>query len=56
MMVWMLVNNPNRGFYEGMGGRRVGTKPIMLGTTTIEEIAYEWDDLEATLQLHCPSK
>jgi L-amino acid N-acyltransferase YncA len=32
MMVWMLVANPNRGFYEAVGGRPIAKRPIALGS------------------------
>ena len=45
MMVWVLANNPNRGFYERVGGQQIATRPITLGPDTVEEVAYAWDDL-----------
>jgi L-amino acid N-acyltransferase YncA len=49
IIVWMLAQNPYRGFYEAVGGREVATRPITLGPETVEEIAYAWDDLASTL-------
>lgn len=45
MMVWVLANNSNRGFYERAGGREIAARPITLGPDTVEEVAYAWDDL-----------
>lgn len=45
LIVWVLINNPNRGFYERHGGTLIGRQPITLGSATIEEFAYGWDDV-----------
>lgn len=45
--VWVLRGNPACWFYERLGGRRVGEKPLDFAGTTLSEIAYGWDDLTA---------
>lgn len=45
MVVWVLADNPNRPFYENLGGRVIAQRPITLGSATVAEIAYAWDDL-----------
>lgn len=45
MLVWVLVDNPARGFYEALGGRRLHFRPITIGPATLEEVAYGWPDL-----------
>ncbi|WP_225767736.1 GNAT family N-acetyltransferase [Inquilinus sp. Marseille-Q2685] len=47
MFVWVLADNPNRGFYERLGGRQAAQRPITLGSATVPEIAYAWDDLRS---------
>jgi ribosomal protein S18 acetylase RimI-like enzyme len=50
MIAWVLVNNPNRGFYQRVGGREIATQPITLGPTTVDEVAFVWDNLGSTLR------
>jgi ribosomal protein S18 acetylase RimI-like enzyme len=48
-VLWMLANNPNRFFYEGMGGRIVGAQRDRFAGTSVSEIAYAWRHLELPL-------
>ena len=43
LVVWVLASNPNRAFYERMGGRIVSRQPIRLGGAPVQEVAYGWD-------------
>jgi L-amino acid N-acyltransferase YncA len=45
LCLWVLAANPSRGFYERLGGRAIGAKPIEFGGVPLEEIAYGWDDI-----------
>ena len=45
MMVWVLKDNPARGFYERLGGGYLFEKPIVIGGETLMEVAYGWRDL-----------
>ena len=45
LVIWVLANNPNRAFYERHRGRLVSTKPITLGSATVDQMAFAWDDL-----------
>ncbi len=42
MMLWVLADNPSRGFYERMGGRPVRTQTITIGKE-LAEIGYGWN-------------
>jgi GNAT superfamily N-acetyltransferase len=53
MIVWVLANNPNRAFYERLGGRPLSTKPITLGSATVQQVAYGWDDLKSQGAENC---
>ncbi len=44
LLLWVLAENPARGFYERLGGREVRTQPIAIGGATLEEVAYGWLD------------
>lgn len=46
MMVWVLRDNPARGFYERLGGVYLYEKPIDIGGLQLMEAAYGWRDLE----------
>ena len=46
MLVWVLADNPSRGFYEALGGQRVGSRSVELGGVALDEVAYGWMDLE----------
>lgn len=41
MMLWVLADNPSRGFYERMGGRPVRRQTISIGKE-LAEIGYGW--------------
>ena len=45
-MLWVLRDNPSRGFYEALGGRVVGEKMQEIGGVAVVEVAYGWDDVE----------
>ena len=45
MMVWVLKDNPARGFYERLGGEYLYEKPIQIGVDQLMEVAYGWRDL-----------
>jgi ribosomal protein S18 acetylase RimI-like enzyme len=47
MALWVLRDNPARGFYEHMGGRIVGEQRIEIGGAWYVEVAYGWPDLSS---------
>ena len=49
MLVWVLADNPSRGFYEALGGHYVLTKPIEIGGVMLDEVSYGWDDIRVLL-------
>lgn len=46
MLVWVLRENPARGFYERLGGRYLREKMIEIGGRELPEIAYGWQDVK----------
>jgi L-amino acid N-acyltransferase YncA len=54
MMVWVLRDNPSRGFYERMGGRYLGSQPVAIGEEELTEWAYGWPDLTPLARLPVP--
>lgn len=45
LMLWVLAENPSRGFYERMGGERIGEKEVEIGGAKLKEIAYGWPEI-----------
>jgi ribosomal protein S18 acetylase RimI-like enzyme len=54
-LVWVVRANPARFFYERLGGTQVMHKPIPLGGSQVEAVAYGWRDLAAVLGRHARS-
>lgn len=46
MLVWVLRDNPARGFYERLGGLYVREKVIEIGGEPLIEVAYGWRGLK----------
>jgi len=46
MLVWVLKDNPARGFYERLGGVHLAEKIIEIGGLELMEVAYGWRNLE----------
>lgn len=44
MLVWVLRENPSRGFYEALGGVYVREQVIEIGGADLVEVAYGWRD------------
>jgi hypothetical protein len=49
MLVWVLRDNPSRGFYEALGGEYVREQAITIGGANLIELAYGWPDTMALL-------
>ncbi|MDP6804485.1 MAG: GNAT family N-acetyltransferase [Rhodospirillales bacterium] len=49
-LVWVLAGNPSRFFYEVMGGGRVAEREETMWGVRLNEIAFGWRDLDATLK------
>lgn len=49
LLVGILAENPNRGFYERLGARLIGTRPYNWEGYLTEELLFAWDDLSALL-------
>lgn len=45
MALWVLRDNPTRGFYAHMGGVVVGEQPLTIGGEELVEVAYGWPRL-----------
>jgi ribosomal protein S18 acetylase RimI-like enzyme len=46
-MLWVLADNPTRGFYEHLGGQEIKRKIVPIAGVELPEIAYGWQDLRA---------
>ncbi|HRQ40269.1 MAG TPA: GNAT family N-acetyltransferase [Chloroflexota bacterium] len=45
LLVRVLAENPNRGFYEHLGALQLGSRPYEWEGYMTEEILYGWDDM-----------
>lgn len=45
-MVWVLRDNPNRYFYEAMGGRVAAERQSKMWGMSVAETAFSWTDLK----------
>ena len=54
MIVWVFAQNPNRAFYEALGGQPVSEKEVNYGGKNIKEIAYGWQDLSLFVKMQIP--
>jgi GNAT superfamily N-acetyltransferase len=50
LSLWLLKENPARGFYERFGGRIVGEKPYVTGGFTLPAVGCKWDDIEELIR------
>lgn len=44
LLVWVLADNPARGFYERLGGVEAGESHVQVGGARLREVAYVWTD------------
>jgi ribosomal protein S18 acetylase RimI-like enzyme len=49
-VIWVLRDNPSRFFYERLGGKLIGHRPLQLGGAAVVASAYGWPDLAAVLK------
>ena len=47
--LWVLRDNPNRWFYERLGGRMVAQSVTRVASTDLRQVAYAWDPIERLL-------
>jgi ribosomal protein S18 acetylase RimI-like enzyme len=45
LIIWVLSENPDRRFYERMGGKYLYEKPGLVGGVLLNKVAYGWEDL-----------
>ena len=45
MMLWALEDNPNRGFYQHLGGHKTRSRGLDIGGNPMSEVAYVWPEL-----------
>ncbi len=49
LLIWVLAENPARGFYERLGGQRLREQAIEIGGADLREVAYGWPDVRSLL-------
>lgn len=50
LYVWVLDENPSRGFYRKLGGRELSSAEIEIGGKRLKEVSYGWEDLAAAMR------
>jgi L-amino acid N-acyltransferase YncA len=45
LLIWVLKDNPSRGFYEALGGQIMAHQEIDIGGASLAEVGYGWLDL-----------
>jgi GNAT superfamily N-acetyltransferase len=51
LLVWVLADNPARGFYEALGGVYITEKQVDIGgDQPLREVAYGWPDIQTLLE------
>lgn len=56
LVIWVLRDNPARGFYERLGGRLIAEKVVEIGGKQLSDVAYAWPDLAVFTQDELPSQ
>lgn len=49
MLVWVLRDNPNLGFYQRLGGTEVASQAILIGGQALTEAALGWQSLSVLM-------
>jgi hypothetical protein len=49
MLVWVLVKNPSKLFYEKLGGTEISERQIEIAGTLLDEVAYGWHDIKVII-------
>lgn len=44
MLVWVITNNPARGFYERLGGKELSTATVEFAGSIHDKVSYGWLD------------
>jgi hypothetical protein len=54
MMLWVLVDNPTRYFYEALDGLPIAEKEIEIGGALLSVVGYGWQTLEILTEIDVP--
>ncbi|MBV9824810.1 MAG: GNAT family N-acetyltransferase [Alphaproteobacteria bacterium] len=55
-IIWVLRDNPNRYFYQRLGGQEVRRKKFPVGGSQVEATGYAWRDLPRFLETTARAK
>ena len=50
MHVWVLDQNPSKGFYRQMGGRELSSAEIEVGGRCLKKVSYGWSELAVAVE------
>lgn len=51
LIIWALERNPNRGFYEALGGVVAYEQILHFGERDVREVGFGWPDLDSLIAL-----
>ena len=51
MIIWVVAQNPARGFYEALGGKIVNFRDRQKSSFILAEVAYGWKDFKLFLKM-----
>jgi len=51
LLVKMIVDNPNMGYYEHLGAAKLGSNPFVWEGYKTKEIIYGWDNIESLISV-----
>ncbi len=54
LLIWALAENPNRGFYEALGGALVYEQETNISGQLLPEVGYGWLDIHALIARVAP--
>lgn len=49
LIIWALERNPNRGFYEALGGVVAYAQTLRFGERDVAEVGFGWPDLDSLI-------
>jgi GNAT superfamily N-acetyltransferase len=51
LLIWVLVDNPSRRFFEALGGQPVRDRLEMTGGVEVKDVAYGWLDARTLIDV-----
>ncbi len=49
LLIWAMAENPNRAFYEALGGSLAVEQEIVISDQALREVGYGWPDIQTLI-------